>query len=73
MKYTARHSSSWRVLYSSLHDVLGTQLAVWIGTVYPDESYDSVKQSVTVPDVSLEGDPRPGLVYFIGQRLNISK
>jgi hypothetical protein len=26
----------------------------------------------TVPDVSLEGDPRPELVYFIVQRLNIS-
>ena len=25
---------------------------------------------VTVPDVSLEGDPRPELIYFIIQKLN---
>ena len=36
------------------------------------ESHDSVKEYVTVPDVSLEGDPHPELVYFIVQRLNIS-
>ena len=37
------------------------------------ESNDSVKEYDTVPDVSLEGDPRPELIYFIVQRLNISE
>ena len=36
------------------------------------ESHDYVKQRMfTVPDVSLEGDTRPELVYFIVRRVNI--
>jgi hypothetical protein len=37
------------------------------------ERNDSVKEYDTVPDVSLEGDPHPELIYFIVQRLNISE
>ena len=43
------------------------------GDSISEESLDSVKQSVTVPNVSLEGDPSPEPVYFIIQRLNISE
>jgi hypothetical protein len=37
------------------------------------ESHVSETEYVTVPDVSLEGDPHPELVYFIVQGLNISE
>jgi hypothetical protein len=38
------------------------------------ERHDSVKHEyVTVPDFSLEGVPRPEIVYFIVQGLNITE
>ena len=37
------------------------------------ERHDYVKQYVTVPDVSLEGDPFPELIYFIIQGLNVNE
>jgi hypothetical protein len=53
MKHTPLLSSSRRVFYSCLRNVLRTQMAVWTGTVYPERDIFSMKQSMLQSLMSL--------------------